>query len=96
MSKLDVHYQRSLTRTGKEYRDIHEWIDEPDKKYERHDLGKILEYSKMWSEKYGEEGAREYLCHLQDDVEARFNHLLDDMRKMTEDNLRYFGCLLKP
>ncbi|MEO5332047.1 MAG: hypothetical protein H7839_08490 [Magnetococcus sp. YQC-5] len=92
MSSLEIHLQRSLARTGKEYREIHEWIDEPGRKAERHDLGMILENAKMWTERYGEEGAREYLFHLQDDVEARFNHLLDDMKKIMMDNLHYFGC----
>ncbi|MBF0182516.1 MAG: hypothetical protein HQM03_21070 [Magnetococcales bacterium] len=93
MPKLELHYQASLARTGKEYREIHEWIDEPGCKYERHDLGKVLEYAGMWRDKYGEEGAREYLQHLQDDVEARFNHLMEDMQKILNDNLAYFGCL---
>ncbi|MBF0127022.1 MAG: hypothetical protein HQM02_07410 [Magnetococcales bacterium] len=93
MSKPEVHYQRSLARTGQEYREIHQWIDEPGMKYERHDLGRVLEFAGMWRDKYGEEGAREYLHHLQDDVEARFNHLLEDVQKTIADNLTYFGCV---
>lgn len=93
MPSLEIHYQNSLARTGKEYREIHDWIDEPGKKAERHDLGIILETAKMWTERYGEEGAKEYLLHLQDDVETRFSHLVEDIQKLTNDNLRYFGCL---
>ncbi|MBF0439881.1 MAG: hypothetical protein HQL93_12290 [Magnetococcales bacterium] len=93
MPSLEIHYQKSLARTGKDYHEIHNWIDEPSKKKERHDLGKILETANMWTERFGAEGAREYLHHLQDDVESRFNHLLEDMQKITQENLAYFGCL---
>lgn len=92
MPSLEIHQQRSLARTGKSYQEIHAWIDEPGKKTERHDLGKILETAQMWTASHGEEGAREYLYHLQDDVEARFNHLVEDIQKMTTDQLNYFGC----
>ncbi|MBF0628527.1 MAG: hypothetical protein HQL91_09960 [Magnetococcales bacterium] len=93
MSSLEIHTQRSLARTGQEYRDIHEWIDEPGRKAERHDLGRILEFAAMWREQHGDEGAREYLHHLQDDVEARFNYLAAEVQRLTNDNLNYFGCI---
>ena len=56
MPPIDKHIKSSLEKTGKEYREIHEWIDEPDHKNERHDITKILEFGKMFEQKYGEEG----------------------------------------
>lgn len=92
MPPIEKHIQTSIERTGKDYRDIHEWIDHPEKKPQRHDLGRVLELAKMFEEKYGEEGAREYVQHLQDDLTSRFGHLLEDVEKLVADNLKYFGC----
>ena len=68
------------------------WIDDPDKKVERHDIGRVLEFSKMFEEKYGEEVAQEYVQHLTDDLNARFNHMMDDMKEMLSKTLAYFGA----
>jgi len=92
MPPIEKHTQKSIERTGKNYLEIHEWIDDPEKKAERHDIGRVLEIAKMFEEKYGKEGAREYVQHLQDDLKARFGHLLEDVEKMVADNLKYFGC----
>jgi hypothetical protein len=46
----------------------------------------------MFEEKYGEKGAREYAKHLQDDLNSRFGHLLEDVEKLVAENLKYFGC----
>jgi hypothetical protein len=46
----------------------------------------------MFQEKYGDEGANEYVQHLQDDLKARFKHLLDDVENLMNDHLNYFGC----
>ena len=54
MPELPVHIQSSLTRTGKEYREVHEWIDNMDTKYERHDFSQVLKNAKMFTEQYGE------------------------------------------
>ena len=42
MPKIDVHSKESLERTVKEYRELHEWIDDPSKKPEHHDITKML------------------------------------------------------
>lgn len=91
MPGINIHVQTSLERTGKEYKEIHEWIDDPEKKVERHDITRILEFSKMFEEKYGEEAAREYLQHLHDDLRSRFGHLTEDVGKLVADTLSYFG-----
>ncbi|MBF0164697.1 MAG: hypothetical protein HQM01_09405 [Magnetococcales bacterium] len=93
MASIDIHTQRSLARTGKEYREVHEWIDDPDKKPERHDLTRLLEFAEMWRTRLGEEAAREYLHHLQDDIEYRFNRVTAEMQRMTQEHLSWFGCV---
>ena len=32
MPTIEKHIQKSIERTGKEYKEIHEWIDDPEKK----------------------------------------------------------------
>lgn len=91
MPAIDKHVQTSLERTGKEYREIHEWIDEPEKKVERHDITRILEFGKMFEEKHGEEAAQEYIQHIHDDLKGRFGHLREDIEKLVADTLSYFG-----
>lgn len=92
MPSIEKHTEKSHKTTGKYYQEIHEWIDDPEHKVERHDIGRVLEFSKMFEENYGEEGAREYIQHLQDDLKGRFGHLLEDVEKLVDDNLKYFGC----
>lgn len=91
MPSIEIHVKKSLDKTGKEYREIHEWIDEPGHKNERHDITRILEFGKMFEEKYGKEGAQEYIQHIHDDMNSRFGHLLEDVEKMVKETLSYFG-----
>ncbi|MDO9040824.1 MAG: hypothetical protein Q7U64_00600 [Desulfocapsaceae bacterium] len=51
MPDVAIHIQSSVKRTGKEYREVHEWIDNPPTKYERHDFSKVLENAGMFTEK---------------------------------------------
>ncbi len=92
MPSIETHVKTSLKKTGKEYREIHEWIDEPEHKNERHDITRILEFGKMFEEKYGEEGAQEYIQHIHDDMNSRFEHLLEDVEKLVKETLSYFGA----
>lgn len=92
MPPIAWHLKASLDRTGKEYREVHEWIDgDPEKKAERHDITKIFEYGSQIKEKYGEEALQEYIRHIHDDVKAKFSHLIDDTKKAQDEILRYFG-----
>ena len=92
MPELPVHIQSSLTRTGKEYREVHEWIDNMDTKYERHDFSQVLKNAKMFTELYGEEAAQEYVMHLVEDMHCRFNKILTEHKKQIDDCLKYFGA----
>jgi hypothetical protein len=45
MPELEKHFEESRNRTGKEYREVHEWVDgEDEKKAERHHLGRIYDH----------------------------------------------------
>lgn len=92
MPPIDKHVKVSLERTGKEYREVHDWLDgEPEKKAERHDITKIYEYGMMMKEKYGKEAVQEYCQHIHDDVKAKFEHIQDDLEKAIAGTLAYFG-----
>lgn len=91
MPSIDQHAKTSLEKIGKEYREVHEWIDDPQHKNERHDITRVLEFSRMFEEKYGEEAAREYIRHLADDLNGKFNHLVEDVQGLVDKTLSYFG-----
>ncbi len=92
MPPIEKHLKISLERTGKDYREVHEWIDgDPAKKAERHDVTKIYEYGQMFKDKYGDEALQEYLQHIHDDLKAKFKHVQDDLEKAVADTLAYFG-----
>jgi len=92
MPPIEKHTKKSIERTGKDYKEIHDWIDDPEKKFERHDITKILEFGKMFEETQGKEAAQEYIQHIHDDLNAKFGHLLEDVEKMVADTLGYFGA----
>lgn len=93
MPPVSKHLMTSKERTGKEYREIHEWIDDSDPvtKAQRHDITKIYENGKIFEEKYGAEGLQEYIQHIHDDIKAKFTHIEHDLQKAIEDTLQYFG-----
>jgi pyruvate-formate lyase-activating enzyme len=91
MPPVEKHLKISSERTGEDFRELHEWIDDPDKKVERHDITKIHEYGKMIEEKYGEKGLQEYIQHIHDDVKAKFDHVVHDFEKTMKETLAYFG-----
>jgi uncharacterized protein len=97
MPSIEKHVEISRQRTGKDYLELHEWIDkDPATKVERHDITKIPEYGKMMEEKYGPEGLQEYLRHIHDDFTARFGHVREDVEKAINDTLAYFGVKPDP
>lgn len=91
MPSIQKHAENSLKRTGKEYLEVHEWIDDPANKNARHDITAIPDNFQMFKEKYGEEAAREYVQHLSDDIKGRFGHVLEDFEKEMATAMKYFG-----
>ncbi|RTZ99061.1 MAG: hypothetical protein DSY90_02345 [Deltaproteobacteria bacterium] len=92
MPPIKKHVQLSMDRTGKSYREVHEWIDDPEKKNERHDFSKVLVHAKMFEEKYGAEAAQEYVEHLVADLKGKFGHVVEDSEALVADALKYFGA----
>jgi hypothetical protein len=92
MPSIEKHAAISKERTGKTYQEIHEWIDDPQHKKERHDITRVLEFSRMFQEKNGQEAAREYVQHLVDDLNGKLNHLVEDIRALADQILVYFGA----
>ncbi len=93
MPSIEKHIEISMRRTQKTWREVHEWIDEPTHKNERHDITKIPDTFQMFKEKYGEEAAREYVQHLADDLNGKFNHLVEDVQVLVDKTLAYFGAV---
>ena len=91
MPSIEKHVETSLKRTGKKYLEVHEWIDDPATKNERHDINAIPDTFQMFKEKYGEEAAREYVQHLSDDIKGRFGHVLEDFEKEMVAAIKCFG-----
>lgn len=95
MPSIEKHADISKQSTGTTYQQVHEWIDDPQHKEERHDITRVLEFSQMFREKYGEEAAREYVQHLADDLNGKFNHLVEDVQVLVDKTLAYFGTKKK-
>ena len=92
MPPTGTHFKTSMERTGKDYKEVHEWIDgDPEKKAERHDITKIYEHGKIIEEKYGKEGLQEYIQHIHDDVKSKFEHVRHDLEKAITDTLASLG-----
>jgi hypothetical protein len=92
MPSIEKHVTISKQRTGKAFQEVHDWIDDPQYKEERHDITRVLEFSRMFEEKYGQEAAREYVQHLADDLNGKLNHLVEDVHGLVDKTLAYFGA----
>lgn len=71
MPSIEKHIQLSLERTGKEHRQIHEWMDgnnlSPKERLERHRTANIPKFLPIVENKFGKPSAKEYLQHIEDD-----------------------------
>lgn len=85
------HYQSSLDRTGKEFQEVHDWVDNPDHKNERHDFTRIWDFAPLIKEKWGEEGVAEYINHIRDDMDQKFAKLAKEYEEKLTDAYAYFG-----
>lgn len=93
MPNIDTHVAISLERTGREYREVHEWIDNPEHKLAHHDLSRVAEFVREITALFGPDAADEYTRHLQEDVRLRFTSAAGDDQKHAE-TLCFFGCRL--
>lgn len=95
MPPTEKHFETSLGRTGKDYADLHRWIDDPDHKNERHNFTRIWDFSPQLVERYGEEGVKEYIEHLREDMEKKFKKIRHEYKASMKDAYVYFGIAPK-
>ena len=73
MPNINEHFKLSLKRTGKDYRELHEWIEgfhsTKKEKEERHDILKIPRFLSFIKKRFGKGGVQEYLYHIKEDYE---------------------------
>lgn len=92
MPPLETHLKWSKERTGNEFREVHEWLDgDPEKAAERHDITRLHGYALVIEKKYGSKGREEYICHIRDDVRAKFRGIHGDYEEKITEALAYFG-----
>lgn len=71
MPNLKKHCKNSKDRTGDEHKELHKWMDEPQKELginhrtERHDASSIEEVR----ERFGGKAIKEFLKHIAEDYE---------------------------
>jgi len=80
MPKVPKHMELSKGRTGKTYQELHEWMDPwgENRKLakEMHEITKIPEHLEYVKEQWGDEGAREFLFHIKEDLENQMSKSL--------------------
>lgn len=91
MPPTEKHFATSMARTGKDYADLHRWIDDAEHKNERHDFTRIWEFAPGIAGQYGEEGVREYIEHLREDMEKKFGKIRDEHEAAMAGACAYFG-----
>lgn len=85
------HYKSSLERTGNEWKELHDWVDDPDHKNERHDFTRIADLTPLVKEKFGEDGVNEYINHIREDMDKKFAKLKQEYEEKMADAYAYFG-----
>lgn len=95
MPPTTKHLQTSLSRTGKDYADLHHWIDDPVLKAERHDFTKIWDFGPAIKAKFGEEGLREYIEHLREDIDVKLMKIWGKDAATRDEALDYYGICRK-
>lgn len=73
MPPVEKHVELCMKRTGKSFREVHEWMDSKEIGMEeivaRHDIANILRFLPIIKKQFGEEGIKAYLQHIKDDYE---------------------------
>jgi len=81
MPKTDVHIEASVKKTGNSHQAVHAFVDFEKKKPERHDVTKMLDYTRMIESKYGVEAAQEFVQHIHDDIQCKFKDFIGTLKK---------------
>ena len=101
MPNLEEHCRHTLRRYGVEGRDIHQWLDEPARRYAsghrqfRHDSETIKLVGEIFGEKYGAQSAENIaLDHIltdhQEEIKRRNEEKQEIYRGPTEEEIREF------
>ena len=73
MPSIEKHIKLSLKRTGKECKEINEWLDgkytSSKDRVIRHNILNIPKFLPVIKEQFGEDSIKEYLQHIKDDYE---------------------------
>lgn len=79
MPPVNKHCQICLARRGRDFRDLHQWMDnDPEQKAARHDLTKVYALGDEAERLFGPEAREELLLHLLDDLKAKVGHALPE------------------
>ena len=74
MPAVKEHTKSSFRRTGKAYRELHEWIDSEYKNpfgLRRHEIINIPENIKIVEKDFGRDAVKEFLWHIQEDFNPK-------------------------
>jgi uncharacterized protein len=81
MPKTDVHIEASVKKTGNPHQAVHAFVDFEKKKPERHDVTKMVDYTRLIESKYGVEAAQEFVQHIHDDIQCKFKDFIGTLKK---------------
>jgi uncharacterized protein len=81
MPKTDVHIEASVKKTGKSHQAVHAFVDFEKKKPERHDVTRMVDYTRLIESKYGVEAAQEFVQHIHDDIQCKFKDFIGTLKK---------------
>ena len=70
-----------MKKTGKSHHAVHAFVDFEKKKPERHDVTKMVDYTRMIESKYGVEAAQEFVQHIHDDIQCKFQDFIGTLKK---------------
>ena len=99
MPKTEIHIESSAVKTGKGYHEVHQYVDNPVKKAERHDITRMCEMSAMFEAEQGHGASQELIQHIHDDMYVKFDDLVKGIEKrskeLVDDHLQMFTVLKK-
>lgn len=91
MPPTTKHLQTSLSRTGKDYAELHAWIDDPARKAERHDFTRILDLAPQIRAQHGDEGVAEFIEHLREDMDTKLMMIWGEDATTRDEALDCYG-----
>lgn len=95
MPQTEKHQQISTSRTGKDYGELHRWINDPEQQLARHDVTQAWKFIPEVTERFGEEAVGEYFEHLRIDMEMKLTNIWGGSTELRDSALEYFGIMKK-